>query len=262
MSTARNVNTYGGTLNFDALPLSAFPVNSRWHFGHYNLVPGTTTVTITGWATTNTTQLGSGASAALSNTNTFSRKPRFQATSSASAGNFAGIYNINTNAFFVGDGGFWFGWSGGSADAATVAQARCFYGMRNATASPANADPSSYVDILGFGADSGESELSFMHNDSSGTATKVQLNGGSGFPAHTLSADWYEWQIMRLPGASEVLWWIKNISTGVTTSGNVNTNIPTSGTYLGPCYFRNNGSTALAVRLCNGNFSWATNLED
>lgn len=170
-------------------------------------------------------------------------------TSSASAGSsaslrYAAAYLCRGAA--AGAGGFMSRWIWHANDAASVAQARCFAGLAGTTGALGNVDPSTLTNIVGIGADSGETNLSIMHNDGSGTATKVAL--GTSYPAHDTSAV-YELILYAPPSASAVEYRVRNLSTGAKVSGQITTDLPAGSQMLTHHCWRNNGSTALSVRL-------------
>lgn len=133
-----------------------------------------------------------------------------------------------------------------NSDAAAVANARCFIGMAGTSGLLANANPSSLLNIIGAGADSGDANLSIMHNDGTGSATKIDL--GPSFPANTRTADAYELILQCNPDVT-ITFTVTNLTTGSTVSGNLaaGTNLPSALTLLAPQIWRNNGSTAAAV---------------
>lgn len=136
----------------------------------------------------------------------------------------------------------------GSSDAATVANANCFYGFGpGSSVGTGGTQPSASLNIVGVGTDTGESTLSIMHNDGSGTATKVAL--GANYPAHTLNVDAYELRLYCAPNASQIDWTITRLNTNDTTSGSITTDLPVSSTLLLPVLMRGNNSTTLAVGL-------------
>lgn len=54
---------------------------------------------------------------------------------------------------------------------------RLFVGMGVCTTACTTANPSTLVNIAGFGIDAGDTAITFMHNDGSGTATKDTIAG-------------------------------------------------------------------------------------
>lgn len=147
----------------------------------------------------------------------------------------------------VGVGGFLAVFRFGCSDQAAVAGARSFVGFTGVTTKITNVDPSSVINIIGVGTDSGDTNLQIMHNDGSGIATKVDL--GPNFPDHTLSADAYELALFSAPGSIEVGWQVTRLNTGHVVSGVINSNLPTDTKLLAPQFWRNNGPTALAVEI-------------
>jgi hypothetical protein len=130
-------------------------------------------------------------------------------------------------------------------DAATVANARMFCGYYSA-ATVSNVDPSTLTSLIGVGADSGDTQLQIIHNDTSGLATKVSL--GASFPANT-NTDFYRVKFEFLTSGSVTIT-VTNLDNGVTsTPTTISTNIDTVTTHYYPILWRNNGSTALAVRM-------------
>lgn len=97
------------------------------------------------------------------------------------------------------------------------------------TADIGDTDPSAQVNMIGFGADAGDSNLQFMHNDGSGTATKVDL--GVNFPAKTSGAI-YELRIGCLPNDSVMYYSAQRLDVAQFTEGNANSDLPTNTTLM------------------------------
>lgn len=176
---------------------------------------------------------------ASTNIQTRARRASYASATTANAG--AG-WNDNTNHFFTASGcvaTFVFGFS----DPATVANSRSFIGFKTATTALGGSDPSSLADMFGFGHDSGDTALQFMHNDNTGTATKVALTGFNPQEVGEL----YEATIYVEFGGAVVHYQIIKLSDGTTYEGSVNTNLPANTTGLKPFMHRGNGSTTLAV---------------
>jgi hypothetical protein len=127
---------------------------------------------------------------------------------------------------------------------------RTFFGMY-ATNVPANADPSSFLDMVGFAGDTGDTNLQFMQNDASGVATKTDL--GVNFPARSSGTDVYVMRINAAPGqTSSIDWSIVNYATSgsvFSASGTVTTNLPTANTKIGPMMWWNNAATAASFTI-------------
>lgn len=179
--------------------------------------------------------------------NDFIKAFRRRYVSASTVGSSVEFYEGSFRQTSVGDG-FFFSMKFGNEDVASVADARLFAGLIGDLAVFGNVNPSSKGNIIGVGADSGDANLSFMHNDSAGTAVKVSL--GASFPANTIATDLYCFQMYNVPGASSVWYRLINISTKVETAWTeVTTELPATNQILLPKCWRNNGTTALAVRL-------------
>lgn len=129
---------------------------------------------------------------------------------------------------------------------------RQFIGLSTST-SPGNVDPSSLVNMLGFGSDAGDSNYHFMHNDAAGTATKVDL--GANFPAATNDAV-YEGRIFVEPGGSTVYYSLERFDSAQFTESSATTNLPVSTTMLGYIWWVNNGAVAANANIEVNKF-WA-----
>lgn len=242
-------------LGFSDLPFYFEPLTTRGSWSKQNVRNGSTTTDSFGGLFASSVQ-GTATGVSVTATSAYTRQLRTAIVSAAGAGSAASSYNTTAVVYF--DDGFFFSYRFGVADAAAVANAREFVGLRASTSAPANADPSTFVDCIGIGNDTGDANLSMIHNDGSGTATKVDL--GAFFPANTQSTDFYELQMLSLPGTLEVKYHVRNCTTGATTQGIITTDLPASGTSLARTFWRNNGTTALAVRFEYGANMFAPSL--
>lgn len=142
-------------------------------------------------------------------------------------------------------------------DLSTVANARAFIGFTNSATLIGNVNPSTVLNCVGVGYDTGETTLSVMHNDGSGVCTKVNL--GSDYPSNTSGVDLYRISIYYnfYSGKYYVKTERYNTSrvklfeniTEITTNFPLAANMP-----FFPQIWRNNGGTALAVRYAFGKF--------
>jgi hypothetical protein len=114
---------------------------------------------------------------------------------------------------------------------------------------PSAANPSTVLNLMGFGADDTDTQLTFMTNNGT-TTTKTVLNGGTGFPANTNGVDIYEAYCELVPGATRTAnYFIKNRVTGVVAQGSVTATLPTAGVAMRPFVVRNNSANAAAVTI-------------
>ena len=126
-----------------------------------------------------------------------------------------------------------------------VATSRSFVGLRNVTTVIGNVDPSTLTNLIGVGHDSGDTNLSIIHNDGSGTATKIEL--GADFPANGTPSPLYNVTI-ETNGSSSYFVTVTNINDGtVSDTYEIDTDIPSNTTYLTWHVWRNNGTTGTKV---------------
>jgi hypothetical protein len=129
----------------------------------------------------------------------------------------------------------------------TVVNQRLFTGLLGAAGVPsASIVPGSMLDALGVGWDSGDANLSIIHNDASGAATKINL--GASFPANSTS-NVYELVLFCPANGSAVEYRVTKLNDGTQATGTISSNMPGSTTALGWHAFLNNGATANTVAL-------------
>jgi hypothetical protein len=227
-------------------PLQAFLGRNKvgWFQGTGDAGGGTSFGLVTGTS-------GSLAARPTSTTSFFTMVRRAALTSlSGSAGSTVGIrFNSAAMSFargvVAGTGGFTNVWRFGVSDLATVADSRLFCGMIGSASAIGNVNPSSLANIIGVGTDAGETTLSIMHNDGSGSANKVAL--GANFPAQTLSTDMYEFSMFCAPCGSEVHYRVERLNTGDVATGTITTKLPAASQMLSLQLWRNSGTTAANV---------------
>ena len=142
--------------------------------------------------------------------------------------------------------GFYFCADTISEDAATVATAADLVGLGTTFASAfGNAEPSTATACILLAYDSTDLNMQIMHNDNSGTCTKIDL--GANFPARTNATDLYRLELYCATNGVEINYRVTRLNTGDQSSGTLTTNIPTSAAPLMLGFWRGNRSTALAV---------------
>ena len=130
---------------------------------------------------------------------------------------------------------------------------RSFSGMKATTSSIGNVDPSTLTQIIGIGNDSGDTNMQIMHNDTAGTATKLDL--GSSFPAkYNINTNAYRAEFHNFFGTVNWLVKVENLVTGAKTSRYISTDVAGINTQLYPFVYMGNGLTASEVRMLM--FSW------
>jgi hypothetical protein len=118
--------------------------------------------------------------------------------------------------------------------------------MQGNTTAIGNVNPSTILNMIGVGFDSGETTWRILHNDGSGVATKIDL--GANFPCNT-STEAYEVAIFAPPGQSSVWVQVSRLGTIHSTTVEITTNLPAINTLLTFHLWCNNGTTAAAKTL-------------
>lgn len=147
----------------------------------------------------------------------------------------------------AGLGGFHVIWRWAPATGVANANHRAFAGMRNSTAAPTDVDPSTLTNICGMGYDAADTNVQFMYNDGTGTATKVNL--GAAFPKpNTDRTAVYEIAMFSPPGTTQSLSYeVTNLVTGAVATGTVTTDLPTTATLLAPYSYVSVGGVSSVV---------------
>jgi hypothetical protein len=199
-----------------------------------------------GWGATGITGVGMGFTGLgtatilnYANTTASTRIPRYYRVSAAGAGSQAGHYSIDTyqvvcNSNITNRVTATFG------HRTNTTGYQYFVGMQGSL-TPLGGNPSALANLVGAGYDSTDlssGNWQFMHNDGAGTATRVDL--GAGFPR---TVDQFIEMILENNGAT---WnyFFRNIDSGATASGSVNTNTPALDTQLAFQLVNRNGAVA------------------
>ncbi len=192
------------------------------------------------------TASGTATSRSVATTSLFTSMRRIGYVSATTAGSAAGTRHALAQ-FWRGNaeglGGFFYVARFGISQTQTTM--RSFVGLSATTGALSNANPSTFLNSLGFGCDLGESQFTFMHNDASGTATKDALTGS--FPCTTANANMYEARIFSPPNSATLYYSLQDISTGAVYDGSTTTKLPSFTTLMSPQIWVNNGTTAAAV---------------
>ncbi|MEO6109720.1 MAG: hypothetical protein ABIP50_01775 [Candidatus Saccharimonadales bacterium] len=126
---------------------------------------------------------------------------------------------------------------------------RLFVGMHTST-TVVSADPSASLNILGFGIDAGNTAITFMHNDGSGTATKDTIAG----QPTLANNNGYDAYIFCKPNDSVVYYRLVDINTQTEIiNSSTNLDLPVSTTGLTPGVLASNAAltpvTSIAIGL-------------
>jgi len=179
------------------------------------------------------------------NTNAITQVSRTQylsvATNQAGTGPRDAIVKLHRGSN-PGQGGFF--WNMRFATPVTVATTRAFFGVTSATgAFNAAANPSTQLNLIGVGLDDTDTNYQIMHNDGSGTATRV--NTSMAFN----NTDWFDFFLFCAPNTSTVGYRLLNLITGASFEGTISTDMPAQNLMLTWQGFLGNGATASAVTL-------------
>lgn len=187
--------------------------------------------------------------ATTAGTNSYTKQQKTELLKTAAAGTNVSYLYLNAanwrRGSNAGEDGFKFQFTFGVATGTSNTSARLFAGWTSSISVPTDANPSTITNMFGFGYDSADTNLQWMHNDGSGTATKIDL--GSSFPKPSVDRqESYEIEINCRPNGSAIWYKIRRIHTGATASGSVTTDIPANTTYLAPrVYLSNAGVSAV-----------------
>ncbi len=107
-------------------------------------------------------------------------------------------------------------------------------------------DPVNQTNAIFIGCDQADTALQIMHNDGSGTCTKVALS--SNFPK-TVGAC-YRLTLTQVPNTASVDWRVDRLDSAFTDSNTISTNMPSNTTFLNPEFAISTGSVlTTALRL-------------
>jgi hypothetical protein len=177
---------------------------------------------------------------------------RTRFVSGTSSGSIAG-YRGNGTDFFIGMG-FHAIFTFGHADASFNSSAHNWVGLGNAITFQIGSltYASSLGNIIGVGNDPTDTTLQILHNDSTGSATKIPL--GSNFPSNrtagTAFTGMFCLELFNEIQSTQIKWRMTRIDTGTVEQGTITTNLPSGSTGLSPVVSRSNGSsTSLACTM-------------
>ena len=169
------------------------------------------------------------------------------ASATAVAGIRGGALQFTVGGPSAGLGGFHMVWRWGPATGVSNGSHRAFVGMRNSTAAPTDVNPSTQTNICGMGYDAADSNVQFMHNDGTGTATKIDLGAAFPKPNADLSSV-YELALFARPGTiSSLSYEVTNLVTGAVATGTVTTDLPTTTTLINPYGYMSVGGVSSVI---------------
>ena len=177
----------------------------------------------------------------------------------SSTTNCASVRSQYTELFTVngpgaGIGGFKAHMLGAPSVGCTNSSHRFFMGMIEQKASLPDQNPSGMTNFVGIGYDSADSQLHIMHNDGSGSATKVAL--GASFPKPTSdNSVWYRLRLTAPAGTTRTIdWEVTELQTGAVASGTITTDLPATDKFVSPAAFNGVGGVSAPISLVLGNY--------
>lgn len=215
---------------------------------------GTTTINTLGIPAGGT--LGTATSLSLSTTSKLTRMQRvaYRQTTAATTN----IAHYRTTPFLylgtgtASDGGGFMGIMRGAVDTgATNASHRFFMGVTVSAAAATDVDPSTLVSMIGIGYDAADTQVQVMHNDTTGTATKVAL--GASFPKPSAdSSNMYELTLWAPAGSTNVYWRVENTINAAVQTGTITTDLPAATSSLTPRIYTSVAGVSAVVGIVMG----------
>ena len=195
------------------------------------------------------TAVGTATSASFASTNRFTQEQRIEylvtvASTSAVAGYRTGsginIYHRGANA---GQGGYHYSTRWGPATGVSTSTTRAFVGLIQSY-TPTDVDPSTLINMFGMGWDDTDTNVQFMHNGGSGTATKIDT--GIARPT-TDRTTLYDFEMYCAPNGSEVFFRLTEINTGTVFASSATTNLGANTTAVSPHGYISVGGTSSVI---------------
>ncbi len=169
----------------------------------------------------------------IATTNTLSRMRRVSLT--AAANTFSGARETNNSLLMSS------GWTlrARFGIKTSVTNGRLVVGCHGAWTG--TVDPSAALNILAVAKDSADTNLQIMHNDGTGTATKINL--GANFPANTSGTDYYDVEFDVAVGGLSVTYRVLRVNTGDVATGTITTDLPPTTTIHAMGVWSGSGAT-------------------
>lgn len=166
----------------------------------------------------------------------------------------AGFHRANANLLtsIVGGpaanrGGFDFSAVWGMASGGVNPTHRAFCGLAASVAAPTDVEPSTQINCVGMGWDAADANVQIMHNDGTGTCTKINL--GINFPVQTTDQKAvYALELYSPKGTTQsVDYRVTERISGAVATGTITTNLPGTATALGPRGYCSAGGTSSII---------------
>lgn len=222
-----------------------------WSTGCHKMVfmPGNTTGATATWGV-QVTVTGNVTAPGKSTSSKFMFSNRWETLVTAPATTAVAGFRCNTQNYGFGNsagmGGYYFNGVAGPATGVSTSTHRFFWGMTQSIANPTDAQPSAQISCFGIGYDAADANLQFMHNDASGTCTKVDL--GSNFPVPTSDRSSFWRLIMYSPSnTQEVYYKVIDMLDGDVYTGVATTDLPAKTDIFSPRGYASVGGTSSVI---------------
>ncbi len=194
------------------------------------------------------TSTGTISSPAPATTNILTASPRMVATAAVATPTACEFRENTVLRYWRGNasglGGFYFICRFGLSVISANRRWMCGLGAATGTYAAAN-DPSAATNILWVGQDTADTNIQFMHNDGSGTATK---NAGSSNVAVPTTSEVMEFHMYAPPNGSAVEMYLEKVNGGGSTSYSASSDLPAS-TQLLMFHFWNGSGAGLNTQV-------------
>lgn len=222
-----------------------------WSTGCHKMVfmPGNTTSATATWGV-QVTVTGTVTAPGKSTSSKFMFSNRWETLVTAPSITAVAGFRCNTQNYGFGNsagmGGYYLNGVTGPATGVTTTTHRYFFGMTQSIANPTDAQPSAQTLCFGIGYDAADANLQFMHNDASGTCTKVDL--GSNFPVPTSDRSSFWRLIMYSPSnTKEVYYKVIDMLDGDVYTGVATTDLPAKTDIFSPRGYASVGGTSSVI---------------
>jgi hypothetical protein len=147
---------------------------------------------------------------------------------------------------------------GGPSTGVTNASHRFYMGVLGNAAAPTDVNPSTQLRCAGIGYDAADTQVQFMTNDATGSATKVAL--GVSFPKPNADrAFTYRLELYSPPGTTQsISYRVTYLETGAVATGTVTTDLPATSDLLQPYMYVSVGGVSSVVGMAVGKLTYGT----
>lgn len=212
--------------------------------------PGSTAVSAV--AGVGPTATGTATAVSITASSVISYTPRVEYLETVAATNAIAGFRGTADRVTVGGpsanlGGFVYVCQWGTATGGATATHRAFVGLTALTTAPTDVQPSTLVNMVGMGWDAADANIQIMHNSGAGSATKVDL--GSSFPVPSADrANQYELALFSPKGTTQTIaWMVTDMVSGISVSGTISTDMPTTTNLLSPRGWMSAGGTSSVI---------------